>query len=89
MLTKINAAPAVGWRTLDPKLKYTLLSAVVSYAVLKAGIELDADTAALVTLGLSGVAGYRVPNDATVLREEHEDGNARLPGAGTPEIQLP
>lgn len=83
MLNAILEALAARWRTLDPKLKYTVLSAAVSYTVLKAGIEVDADTAALITLGLSSAVGYRVPNDATVLRTEHEDGNARPPRPGT------
>lgn len=62
-------------RPLDPKLKHTVTTAVLSYAVLRRKLHLHPDTSALLALTLSAITGYRVANDGTILRRiEHEDG---------------
>jgi len=56
------------WSKIDPKLKYTILTAAVTYALAKAAINLDPATSAIVSGVVASVVGYRVENDGTVLR---------------------
>lgn len=66
-------------RTIDPKLKYTVLTFVAARLALELGIPWDPTTEALVAGALASLVGYAVPNDGTVLRRPQEDGNAELP----------
>lgn len=69
-------------RTLDPKLTYTVVSAILARVVLELGVSDDETVQSVLPLAIAAVVGYVTPNDATVLRTEQEDGNAHLPNEG-------
>jgi hypothetical protein len=70
----IIAALRAKWDHFDPKMKYQLLSGLVSYALLKyGGIKLDPVLEGFIALAIGGIVGYRVPNEASELREVNED----------------
>lgn len=56
------------WNKIDPKLKYTILSAAVTYALTKAAINLDPALSAIITGFVASLVGYNVENDGSVLR---------------------
>lgn len=64
-------------RTLDPKLVTTLVTAIiVRVATELLGVaEDDPLLQAAIALAAAAVVGWLTPNDGTVLRTEHEDGN--------------
>ncbi len=68
---------------LDPKLVATVLTAALTrLAVELLGVaESDPLLQGAIALAVATVAGYLVPNEATVLRTEHADGNAVPPEA--------
>jgi hypothetical protein len=69
-MNPLVAKLVVFWKSLDPKLKAAVGGFVVSYAVAKLGLQLDDDTATLVS-GLVGSAlGYKVENTGSELREQ-------------------
>lgn len=72
------------WNTLDPKLKHTLVTAVLSYLILQVGLDLDPSLQAAVAGLVGAVSGYNASNDGTVLRTEQEDGNPVLPSEDVP-----
>jgi hypothetical protein len=67
------------WNHLDPKLKYTVLSAAVAWVVTKYAIQLDPTLSAVVAGVIGSATGYQAPNDASLLRASHADGNAEAP----------
>jgi hypothetical protein len=56
------------WQKLDPKLKYTVLTAVVTYALAAAAIQLDPTSSAILSTALASFVGYKVENAGTLLR---------------------
>jgi hypothetical protein len=74
-MQKIIDLVVTWWRTLDPKLKYTIASGTISWLTTRYAIDLDPGLAALITLVVASVTGYSKPNDGTVLRTPQEDGN--------------
>ena len=71
-------------RTLDPKLKYTVLTFAAARLALELGIPWDPTLEAVVAGVVASVVGYSVSNDGTVLRTPQEDGNAALPSEDVP-----
>ncbi len=69
------------FRTLDSKLVATVLTAALTrLAVEFLGVaESDPLLQGFIALAVATVAGFLVPNDGTVLRTEHADGNAVPP----------
>jgi hypothetical protein len=55
------------WNKLDPKLKYTLLTAAVTYALTRYAITLDPALSAIVSGAISSIVGYNVENGASEL----------------------
>jgi hypothetical protein len=84
LVTKIRDELVARWRALDPKLKYTVLTFAVARILLAVGVSLDPATETIVSGVIAGFVGYRVPNDGTVLRGEHDNGNAEVPSGVKP-----
>ncbi len=72
------------WNHIDAKLKATVLTGIVAFAVAKFAISLSPDVSALITLVIASVSGYSASNSGTVLRTPQEDGNATVPSDGAP-----
>jgi hypothetical protein len=68
-MERITGAITAAWEYLDPKLKYTILTGIVAWAITKYAIDLNTDVSALVTGVIAAITGYEVPNDASELRE--------------------
>jgi hypothetical protein len=66
-------------RSIDPKLKYTVLTFVAARLALELGISWDPTTEAIVAGVVASFVGYAVPNDGTVLRTPQESGNPEVP----------
>lgn len=81
LLAKLKAGAVRAWDHFDPKLKYTVLTGVVTYALTKAAINLDPTLSAIITGAISSAVGYSVPNEATTLRREGalNDGEPDIP----------
>lgn len=67
------------WASIDPKLKYTVITFAVARLALELGIDWDPTTEAVVAGLIASAVGYIVPNDGTVLRSPADDGNPTLP----------
>lgn len=65
MLNRLTAL----WNYLDPKLRVSVATLVVSYLATRFAIQLDADTSALVAAVIASYFGYRKPNAGSELRE--------------------
>lgn len=74
LIDRILAALRAAWEHLDPKLKYTVISGVLAYALTKGAIQLDPEIAAAISGAIASVVGYSVENDASVIRKEDELG---------------
>lgn len=66
-------------RTLDPKLKYTVLTFAAARLALELGVPWDPTLEATVAGVVASLVGFATPNDGTVLRTPQEDGNPVLP----------
>lgn len=58
------------WDKLDPKLKYTVLTTLVAYALAKAAIPLDPVLEAALSLSIGSLVGYQVENAGSALSAE-------------------
>lgn len=76
-------------RSLDPKLVTTLVTAALVRLALELGVaENDPLLQGVIALAVAAVVGYRTSNDGTVLRTEHESGNAVPPETpGSPNLK--
>lgn len=74
LIDRIWVAVQAAWEHLDPKLKYTVISGALAFALTKGAIQLDPAVAAAISGAIASVVGYSVENDASVVRREDELG---------------
>jgi len=67
-------------RALDPKLVSTLVTAIIARLALELGVaEDDPLLQSAIALVVAAVVGFLTPNEGSVLRTVHDDGNPKIP----------
>lgn len=66
-------------RSLDPKLISTVVTFALTRLALELGIDWDPTLEAIAAGIAASIVGYLTPNQATILRTAHDDGNPDVP----------